>query len=984
MVYFAVAAQAVDPNGGTSQYIRERWTADRGFPGGPVYAISQSSDGYLWMGTQAGLVRFDGFNFKLVRDAPALQHGERVLGLLEDREGSLWIGLERGLLRYRNGVFDRPDSPVRSRITGMCHASRGDLLISAVDGVVARRQDKFEMVAEAGRLNRAHVLALAQTADGSVWIGTRNTGLFRIRDGQISPVSEGLSDTKVNCLLAGARGEIWIGTDSGIVQWNGSRVVPGPAELSHLQVLTLEGDRDGNIWAGTDSAGLVRINDGGVAYLEPAGGRPRDAITALFEDREGNLWVGSAGGIERIRDGAFVTYSVPEGLPAGGSNPVFVDADNRTWFAPASGGLWWMQNGRHGSVSHDRLDQDVVYSIAGGKGELWLGRRRGGLTRLNTQGSFTAQTYTTADGLAQDSVFSVYQARDGSVWAGTLSGGVSHFAGGRFITYTTANGLAANTVAATLEDFAGTMWFATPGGLNALSQGHWLTYTAKDGLPSENVYCLFQDSAGVLWIGTAGGLAFRTPGGIRTPAGAPAWLQEPIHGIEEDKQGSLWLATAARVLRVNRDKLVRGKLEEGELRQYGIADGLRGSEGMRRCRSVVADSAGRIWFSLNGGISMVDPARLKRDTPPAIVQVHTLQADGVVLNLQGRVHISAGSQRITFSFAGLSLSVPERVRFRYRLDGFDTNWSEPVTTREAAYTNLTPGPYRFRVIASNPEGAWNSNEGAITFAVDPLFSQTWWFRVVVVLALAGAILAIYRYRVQRVTTRLKVRFEERLAERTRIAQELHDTLLQGFLSASMQVHVAADSLPDDTKAKRILTRALDLMSQVTQEGRNALRGLRASGSPSLELEQAFAQVQQEYAVQVQAGEQPGFRVVVEGLRQPLRPLLRDDIYRIGREALINAFRHAQARNVEVELNYSPRQLRIQVSDDGRGIDPQILQQGRDGHFGLPGMRERAEQIGARLYVYSSTTAGTKIELCVPGHVAFQSRPRRAWWFGKRS
>jgi signal transduction histidine kinase len=200
----------------------------------------------------------------------------------------------------------------------------------------------------------------------------------------------------------------------------------------------------------------------------------------------------------------------------------------------------------------------------------------------------------------------------------------------------------------------------------------------------------------------------------------------------------------------------------------------------------------------------------------------------------------------------------------------------------------------------------------------------------------------------------------------------------------MQVHVAANSLPDDTKAKRILNRALELMSQVTEEGRNALRGLRTSASPSLELEQAFAQVKQEYAVQAKAGEEPGFRVVVEGSRQPLHPLLRDDIYRIGREALLNAFRHAQARNVEVELSYSPRQLRVQVSDDGRGIDPQILNQGRDGHFGLPGMRERAEQIGARLRVYSSAAAGTRIELCVPGHVAFQGRAKRSWWFGGRS
>ena len=262
--------------------------------------------------------------------------------------------------------------------------------------------------------------------------------------------------------------------------------------------------------------------------------------------------------------------------------------------------------------------------------------------------------------------------------------------------------------------------------------------------------------------------------------------------------------------------------------------------------------------------------------------------------------------------------------------------------------------------------------------------QTWWFRAGVVLACAGAIMAFYRLRMHRLTRQLSLRFEERLAERTRIAQELHDTLLQGFLSASMQVHVAADSLPADSQAKPTLTRALQLMGQVIEEGRNAVRGLRSSASLSLDLEIAFARVLQELVPPGKAQEAIGFRIVVQGQQRPLHPLIRDDLYRIGREALINAFRHARAKNIEVELKYSPGQLSILVRDDGCGIDPHILKSGRDGHWGLPGMRERAEQIGARLHVYSSAAAGTEVELFVPGHVAFQGRSRRTLSsFGKR-
>jgi signal transduction histidine kinase len=333
------------------------------------------------------------------------------------------------------------------------------------------------------------------------------------------------------------------------------------------------------------------------------------------------------------------------------------------------------------------------------------------------------------------------------------------------------------------------------------------------------------------------------------------------------------------------------------------------------------------------------------------------------------MRIPAAHQRFTFSYAGLSLSVPERVRFRYRLDGFDRDWSEPVAEREATYTNLDAGPYRFRVMASNSDGLWNSAESAMQFEIEPVFWQTWWFRLTGVLMIGLAILVFFRLRLIRLTKQMNIRFEERLAERTRIAQELHDTLLQGFLSASMQLNVANDRLAVDSPAKPLVGRVLELMGLVIEEGRNAVRGLRSSKMSSADLEEAFSRVRQEFPVQSQIG----FRVIVEGSPRPLRSAIRDEVYLIGREALVNAFRHAHASDIELELEYAASYLRVLIRDNGSGIDTQVLRSGRDGHWGLSGMKERTERIGGKLRVLSRAVAGTEVELSVPGQIAFELR-----------
>jgi signal transduction histidine kinase/ligand-binding sensor domain-containing protein len=824
---------------------------------------------------------------------------------------------------------------------------------------------------------------MAATTAGETWLGTEDKGLFVLNaDGSTAAAPSGLSGKKITSLLSLQGPQLWIGTSEGVVLWTGTEFTRAgvPTALQHAEILSLIRDSDMNIWIGT-AHGLLRYNSKGVSFLSERGSTINSPVSALFEDREHNLWIGGPRALERLRDSAFVTYSVADGLPSDRNGPVFVDAEGRTWFAPLDGGLHWIKGEQQGSITEAGLAQDVVYSISGRENERWLGRQRGGLTVLRTSGgSVTAKTYTLADGLGQNSVYAVHQSRDGTVWAGTLGSGVSAFRNGQFSTYTTSNGVSSNMVTSIAESPDGTVWFATSNGLSAFSNGQWRIFTVKDGLPSADLNYVLVDSGGVLWIGSTAGIAFLRSDHIQVPMGMPELLREPVFGIAEDRDGWLWIATSNHVLRVNPSGLLQSRLSEADVREYGPTDGLLGTEGVKRHQSVVTDPLGRIWFSMNRGLSVVDPNRAAGNSAGALVHVETITVDGNALGPQRPIQISSARQRITFDYAGLSLSAPERVRYRYKLDGFDHDWCEPTTIRTAIYTNLRPGKYRFRVIASNSDGVWNGDEAAVALAVTPTLWQTLWFRLALVFCAGLATLAVYRFRMHQVTRLLNARFEERLAERTRIAQDLHDTLLQGVLSASMQLHVGVDQLPDGSPARATLDRVVNLMGHVIDEGRNTLRGLRSSIENPQDLVTALSRVSQEF------GGQDGvdFRVVVEGPSLPLRCVIRDDVYSIGREALVNAFRHSEASSIEVELEYAPTLLTIVIRDNGCGIDPEMLKTGRAGHWGLSGMRERAERIGAKLKVMSRPGRGTEVELSVPGHVAFESKasPTASKWFGR--
>ena len=963
-------ARALDPNHTLSQYLREQWTTDNNFPGGAIDAITQTADGYLWMGTEKGLVRFDGVNFRLISSFSEFS-GDTVSGLTTDVDGRLCVIFwGAGVLCYRDGKFANLASILRRTTLEVASSWREEdgalLLTDLIDGMLRVRGENVQVLARPALLPPSLVLAMAETRDGKIWLGTA-AGLFYFADGRTTRVTD-ISDKKINCLLPVGDRELWVGTSKGLYRGNGtvfSRVnLPPP--LATVEVLAVLRDHDGNVWAGT-ARGLFRINAFGISFSDESdfGGR---AINALFEDREGNLWAGGGHGLERIRDSVFVTYTLSAGRPhSKDGGPVYVDSENRTWFAPAGGGLYFIKDGRAQELKSSLLRKEVIYSITGRKNEIWIGTQHSGLKRFEyTNGVIGGRTYTQANGLAENSVFTVYQSQDGAVWAGTLTSGISKFKDGRLVTYTTADGLVSNTVSAILETRDRTIWFATPNGLSSLSRGHWTTYATGDGLPSNSVNSLFEDLSGVLWIGTSRGLAFFKSGRVQVPRDAPDSLREEAFGMSEDKDGFLWIATSDHVLRVSNQKLSSGVLSSTKVCEFGAADGLPNTKGVKRSRSVVADGEGRIWFSLTHGLSVVDPSHITNTSAPAVPHVEAIMADSDPITVGELVRIPSSRKRITFIYSGLSLAVPERVRFRYSLYGFDRGWSEPTAAREAVYTNLGPGSYRFRVIASNSYRQWNDSEAAISFEVDPAFWQTWWFRVSCVAAFLALLGALYQLRLRQVARQFSIRLEERVSERTRIARDLHDTFLQTIQGSKLVADDALDPSTDSFRMRRAMEQLSVWLANAMQEGRAVLNSLRTATTQTNDLAETLRRATEDSLVP--SSMEAIFSVV--GDAREMHPIVRDEIYRIGYEAIRNACVHSGASQLEVELTYAD-DLALRVDDNGTGIDPAIADRGRAGHFGLQGMRERAARIGGKLTLGSSSSSGTEIRLTVPGAIIFR-------------
>ena len=964
------------PGATMRQYLTHRWGLREGISGGRINSIAQSPDGYLWIGSDDGLQRFDGFTFQSiqpsVREMAPLRH---VLSLTLDHDGSLWIYCQDSrLIHYVNGHFSVILSSAQKESAVTSVAAAGDGGIFAVGLYHGLMRLKNGGITRLPLKTTALLIAMAPAADGRLWIGTRESGILTWKDNVATPLTQGIPDLKVNCFLPMQDGSMWIGTDNGIAVWNGqSIVVPQlPAEMQHQQVLAMVQDHEHHLWIGTER-GLIHFDGHTARWLTKSDRQV--AVTALFEDQQGDLWFGDGDSLERISETPILHFGADAGFPSGRYGPVYADSRGRIWFAPLQGGLYWARDGVAHELPVAGLDHDVVYSIDGDSDNLWLGRQRGGLTHLRFRGDgFVPTTLTTKDGLSENSVFAVRVSHDGSIWAGTLTRGLNHYANGRFTAFTRSDGLASNAVSAIEEDGQHRLWVGTPEGLSRWDGLSWKTWTEKDDLPSSTVNALSSDQNGTLWIGTSAGLAAVRRGQVRTLV-VPA-LEGSVRGVIRDAQERLWIATRTQLMSVPSAAVLEGHARLEDVRLYGAPDGLLSSEGESRARVMIAGVQQRVWFTSASGLGAT--ALLPDlDLQVAVPQVQSVETDAGAVPLENHAQIPAGSRRVVFHYTGIYLRDPSRIQFRYQLENFDEGWSAPTSEHVAVYTNLSPGTYRFRVMATNGNGSWNPNDSAQIITVRPLLWQSWPFKLAFCACFLLLGVWIYRARIHFLISQANMRSEERLIERTAIARELHDTLLQSFHALILFFQMGVDQIPRATPARGMLEDALRKSDDIMREGRERLVSLRATMA-SPELNRIFAAAC-ETLYQLHPCE---YTITVQGEPRAMQAIAQEELAYLGREALNNAFRHANATRIEIWLYYKPDRFRILISDNGQGIPESVMRDGaREGHWGLTGMRERARKIGANFHLHTRPNSGTLVDVKLDAPLIYESHARslpRPW------
>jgi signal transduction histidine kinase len=515
------------------------------------------------------------------------------------------------------------------------------------------------------------------------------------------------------------------------------------------------------------------------------------------------------------------------------------------------------------------------------------------------------------------------------VWFGFYEGGVVLLDGSRFQAYSERDGLAGGSVNAVHVDDEATVWIASERGLSRLDGQRFVTWNRANGLPGERVLWVLTDTADRIWLGFSTGVAH-------------------LNRSELD-----------RAARDSSYRVAFQFLEE--------ADGLKGNPDPRWQSPAIRASDGTLWLRTSEGVAIVDPLHMTRNVVPPPVHIERMVADGAVIDTSDAVRLPPLTRDLEIAYTALSLAEPRNVRFRYKLEGFDSEWRDVGARRQAFYTNLRPRSYRFRVLACNNDGVWNESGARLDFTLLPAFYQTQAFLLLCALALVVLSWGAYRLRVWQVTTRLRDRFDERLKERTRIAQELHDNLIQDVMGISLQIELIDELLPADLPAKQSLGRAVRLCKSALDDGRRALNDLRSAPLGAGDLVRSFSQLSHEL------GGLSGIRadVVVEGPEHPLNALPGNDVLQIGRQAMTNAFQHSHATEIHVLLSYGQQQLRIRVQDNGRGMTEQQLNVRRPGHYGIAGMQERAERLGGNISLRSLVGEGTEVDLSVPAQVVYQ-------------
>jgi ligand-binding sensor domain-containing protein/signal transduction histidine kinase len=974
----AVSGWAVDPNVHIAQYAHSTWLARDGFFSGIPRVFAQTGDGYIWVGTTAGLFRFDGVRF-IPWSPPVGQSlpSPRINFLLGSKDGSLWIGTAEGLAHWQNKRLTSYRE--RGIVPSIVQARDGAIWFVLVEaaGTVARFcqvvGDTIRCHGSEDGVPNLNYFGLAEDQEGNFWFGTDNGTLVRWNPntnhtdrpaGLLSPSVRGA----VSDIAVASDGSLWTVTlGIGLQHMVGNtqqRAFATPefdsgAAGSNMLLL----DREGALWVTTNKNGIYRIYNGRADHFGASDGLSGDLAIHAFEDREGNVWVSTAKGIDNFRSLPVSTFSVREGLGGEDVDAVLALREGGV-LASGAGFFDVIREGRVSqlkkippgvlvnSIFEDHLGRlwagiGIDLTVYDGRRTQFVRKKDGGPIGMITgitededsniwiEAKGTSMTLIRIQNLKVQEEFpappmvsarKVAAAPNGGIWLGLINGDLARYKDGKVSTFHFPHAQNARVEQIKVNS-DGSVLGATEFGLLGWKQGKQAMLTARNGLPCTGVFSFAFDNSEDLWLYT------------------PCGLLE----IKRAELEAWWSDSDATV----------------HPKAFDFLDGALPGRAPFGPSARSAD--GRLWFTNNTMVQTINPEHMGENSIAPPVDIQNVIDDGHSYMASTGLALPPRPREVEFDYAALSFVAPQKVRFRYRLDGHDTEWQEPGTRRQAFYSDLRPGKYRFHVIACNNDGVWNEDGATLDFRIAPAWFQTVLFRILCIVVACLMLWGLYRLRIKQVAKAMSTRFDERLAERTRMARELHDTFLQTIQGSKLVADDALENVQDPIRTRRALEQLSEWLARATQEGRAALHSLRTSTVEKNDLAAAFRRALEDCRREVPSME--GL-FSVNGEAREMHPVVRDEVYRIGYEAIRNACIHSTGNRVDVLLSYAD-DLSLRVRDNGVGIDPVVAETGKDGHFGLQGMRERATRIGAKLTMNSSPDSGTEIRVVVPGRIVFR-------------
>jgi len=981
----AAADQASQPG---SRFIVDSWTAKDGLPDGEVISVIQTHDGYLWLGTLNGLVRFDGNRFTVFDEekTPGL-NSDWIIYLFEDSHTNLWIGTDKpGVGLVQDGKiknFEIGRAGRAGKLASVCEDAAGTVWFYTADSYLANYQrGKMETLFNLNFPTPPICRMIATEKSGALWIADIGS-MSSIRPENFNPraivVDESIRASRLDFILASRNGGVWRFMNGRVQKWKSKGLEKdlGPYPWGNLPVKAACEDKDGNLVVGTRGAGVFWYDaDGKFQQVSEAQGLSSGFVLSLCMDREGNLWVGTDGdGLDRVKRNAF---NAPAELHPWAALSLSEDAQ---------GGVWTTFNAHGLSYCLTNSVQDFavgIYSnawsvLVDDQRQVWAGTVYEGLFRLQ------AGFFQSAPGAAilGPCVYALFQDHNGQLWAGTQNG-LAHRDGQDWKRLTTRDGLSENTVRAIAEDAEGNLWAGTEnGGLNCYKDKKFICYQqTEDGLPGNDISALYLDKDGVLWVGTFGhGLArFQSGKWTRFSTARGGLASNSIGYIIEDDEGNLWIGSNMGLMRIPKKSLndfALGTTDSISCRTFGEADGLPSREcSIGAQPAAVRTHDGKLWFPTVKGLVSVNPAELKPNLRPPPVMIESVRVDGreqrtnlLASTWPQTITIAPGSRQLMVQleihYTALNFTAPDEVRFKYRLEGRETAWTEVAKTRTAYYSQLPPGHYRFHVIACNEDGVWNENGSFLDITVQPQFWQTGWFRIAAIAGFLGLIVAVVRYlSTQKLQRQLQV-LQQRAAlekERSRIARDLHDQLGANLT----QVALLGEMAEADKDAPGEIESHAQQISQTARETTRALDEIVWAVNPANDTLDGLVNYACKYAQEYFALAGLRYRADVPAQLPAVTipPEVRHNVFLAFKEAVNNVVKHAQASEARIRLRLAPDDFTLEIEDNGRGLGSPEADAAMTRN-GLRNMRKRMESIHGEFSIGPGTDGGTRVRLTIP-------------------